>query len=152
MSHPQQEEDGQHEGEHHVRVEGIEDRAAVEEVEGDLGNGGEGQHPQEVSLPVMGPGEALRDLEGEDGEGDAADVGQQVRCGGQSGPEVVAEHQGHGQELQPQGAETAGGGLGKGAGGIRGVHGVHNVFSLDFQVVSASSRWTYLGSLATMRR
>ena len=100
----------------------------------------------------MGPGEALRDLEGKDGEGNAADVGQPGLVGGHRRPEVVAEHQGHGQELQPQGAEAAGGGLRKGAGGIRGVHGVHNVFSLDFQVVSASSRWTYLGSLATMRR
>ena len=47
----------------------------------------------------MGALKPLRHLKGKDGESDPANVRQPHPAGQHRGPQVVAEHEGHGQQL-----------------------------------------------------
>ena len=85
--------------EHHVLMEGEHRGGVVQVVEGDLRDQGKDQHPQQVFFPVMGPLKALRHLKGENGKGDAAHCRQPHDAGQHRGPQVVAEHEGHGQQF-----------------------------------------------------
>ena len=87
-------------------MEGEHRGGVVQVVKGDLGDQGKDQHPQQVLFPVMGPLKALRHLKGKNGESDAAHRRQPHDAGQHRGPQVVAEHEGHGQQFYGQAVQT----------------------------------------------
>ena len=82
------------------QVQGIEDRTAVHQIEGDLRNQGEQHQPLHIPLQVMGMEISLHQHKGKHGKGKPPDAGQPVVAGDHRGPEMVAEHQHHGQHMQ----------------------------------------------------
>ena len=80
-------------------MEGEHRGGVVQVVKGDLRDQGKDQHPQQVLFPIMGALKALRHLKSEDGESDPADMRQPHPPRQHRGPQVIAEHEGHGQQL-----------------------------------------------------
>ena len=87
-------------------MKGIKDAAAVNKIKGDFREDRAQQQPQQIPPQVMGVEKALRQKKREDGKGQTAQAGQPLRSWKQGGPHVVAEHQGHSQDMEAPGGDA----------------------------------------------
>ena len=90
----------------------VEPGAAVHQVKGNFGKHCEHQHPKGVFLEIAGMEVTFHRHKGEDGESDPPGAGQPFLGRQQGGPEVIHQHQSHGQDVKGCGAQVkaAGGG------------------------------------------
>ena len=99
----------------HVLVHRIKPGSAVHQVERHFGEHGKQRKPQSVFPEAVGVKISFHRHECEDGKGQPSGTRQPVLRGQEGRPEMIHQHQHHGENVKYRGAEgkTAGGGRGQ---------------------------------------
>ena len=90
----------------HILVYRVKPCPAAHQIERDLGQHGENQHPQCVLPEAVGVEVPLHRHKGKDGVSQSACTGQPLLRRQQRGPEVVHQHKGHSQNVQARRADV----------------------------------------------
>ena len=90
----------------HILVYRVKPCSTAHQIERNLGQHGEDQHPQRVFSEAAGVEVPFHRHKGKDGVSQSACTGQPLLRGQQRGPEVVHQHKGHCQNVQARCADV----------------------------------------------